>query len=125
MPNFIGTAVATDGSVSNVAGKAGGRCSRALCSRVAYWAFNGSGIYDGKPKVDVLRAIANLYPESFHVVERNDSGIKAIRDLKGKRVRRRASGISAEAFAQSHENAHLSRRPRSQPIWRAAGPQRW
>ena len=55
-------------------------------SDVAYWAFNGSGIYDGKPKVDVLRAIANLYPESFHVVVRKDSGIKTIRDLKGKRV---------------------------------------
>jgi TRAP transporter TAXI family solute receptor len=55
-------------------------------SDVAYWAFNGSGIYDGKTKVDILRAIANLYPESFHVVARKDSGIKTIRDVKGKRV---------------------------------------
>src|SRR5258708_24725490 len=55
-------------------------------SDVAYWAFNGTGIYDGRPKVDVLRAIANLYPESFHLAARKGSGIKTIRELKGKRV---------------------------------------
>ena len=87
VPNLIGTAVATDGSVSNVAGIAGGRMQSGFVqSDVAYWAFNGTGIYDGKPKVDVLRAIATLYPETFHVVVRRDSGIKTIRDLKGKRV---------------------------------------
>ena len=53
---------------------------------MAFWAFKGSGIYEGKPKIDVLRAIANLYPESFHLVVRKDSGIKTIKDLKGKRV---------------------------------------
>ena len=55
-------------------------------SDVAYWAFNASGIYEGRPKVDVLRAIANLYPESFHLVARKGAGIKSIKDLKGKRV---------------------------------------
>ena len=55
-------------------------------SDVAYWAFNASGIYEGRPKVDVLRAIANLYPESFHLVARKGSGIKSIKDLKGKRM---------------------------------------
>ena len=55
-------------------------------SDIAYWAFNGTGIYEGRPKVDVLRAIANLYPESFHLVARKGSGIKSMEDLKGKRV---------------------------------------
>jgi TRAP transporter TAXI family solute receptor len=87
VPGLIATAVATDGSVANVAGIAGNRMQSGFVqSDVAYWAFNGSGIYDGRPKVDVLRAIANLYPESFHVVARKGSGIKTIRDLKGKRV---------------------------------------
>ena len=73
VPNLIGTAVATDGSVSNVAGIAGGGMQSGFVQwDVAHWAFNGSGIYEGKPKVDVLRAIANLYPESFHVVARKD-----------------------------------------------------
>ena len=55
-------------------------------SDVAYWAYNASGIYEGRPKVDTLRAIANLYPESFHLVARKGSGIKSIKDLKGKRM---------------------------------------
>jgi uncharacterized protein len=53
---------------------------------VAFWAYNGSGIYEGRPKVDTLRAIANLYPESFHLVVRKGAGVKSIKDLKGKRM---------------------------------------
>ena len=87
VPNLIATAVATDGSVANVAGIAGGHMQSGFVqSDVAYWAFKGSVIYEGKPKIDVLRAIANLYPESFHLVVRKDSGIKTIKDLKDKRV---------------------------------------
>ena len=33
-----------------------------------------------------LRLIANLYPESVHVVARKGAGIKTVADLKGKRV---------------------------------------
>ena len=33
-----------------------------------------------------LRLIANLYPESVHIVVRKGSGIKTVFDLKGKRV---------------------------------------
>ena len=31
---------------------------------VASWAYTGTGVYEGKPKVEDLRLIANLYPES-------------------------------------------------------------
>ena len=56
-------------------------------SDVAYWAFNGTGIYEGRPKVDDLRAIANLYPESFHLVVAQGLGHQVDQaDLKGKRV---------------------------------------
>lgn len=87
VPGLVATAVASNGSVTNIASIAGGGMQSGFVqSDIAYWAFNGSGIYDGRPKVEVLRAIANLYPESLHVVARKDSGIKSIRDLKGKRV---------------------------------------
>ncbi len=43
-------------------------------------------MFEGKPKVDDLRAIANLYPESIHLVARKGAGIKTPADLKGKRV---------------------------------------
>jgi TRAP transporter TAXI family solute receptor len=83
----VATAVASNGSVANVnAINSGSMQSGFTQSDVAYWAYNASGIYEGRPKVDTLRAIANLYPESFHLVARKGSGIKSIKDLKGKRM---------------------------------------
>jgi TRAP transporter TAXI family solute receptor len=87
VPGVVATAVASNGSVANVSAIASGAAQSGFTqSDVAYWAFNASGIYEGRPKVDVLRAIANLYPESFHLVARKGAGIKTIKDLKGKRV---------------------------------------
>jgi len=87
VPGLVATAVASNGSVANVSAIAGGSAQSGFTqSDVAYWAFNASGIYEGRPKVDVLRAIANLYPETFHLVARKGAGIKSIKDLKGKRV---------------------------------------
>jgi TRAP transporter TAXI family solute receptor len=87
VPGVVATAVASNGSVANVSAIASGSAQSGFTqSDVAYWAFNASGIYEGRPKVDVLRAIANLYPESFHLVARKGSGIKSIKDLKGKRM---------------------------------------
>ena len=87
VPGVVATAVASNGSVANVnAINSGSMQSGFTQSDVAYWAYNGSGIYEGRPKVDALRAIANLYPESFHLVVRKGAGIKTIKDLKGKRM---------------------------------------
>ena len=87
VPGVVATAVASNGSVANVSAIASGSSQSGFTqSDVAYWAFNASGIYEGRPKVDVLRAIANLYPESFHLVARKGAGIKTIKDLKGKRI---------------------------------------
>jgi TRAP transporter TAXI family solute receptor len=87
VPGLVATAVASNGSVANVAGISSGSMQSAFVqSDIAYWAFNGSGIYEGRPKNDALRAITNLYHESFHLVTRKDSGIKTMKDLKGKRM---------------------------------------
>ena len=84
---LIVTAQASNGSVANVNGIAGGSIESGFSqSDVATWAQTGTGIYEGKPSVPGLRLIANLYPESIHVVVRKGSGIKSVADLKGKRV---------------------------------------
>jgi TRAP transporter TAXI family solute receptor len=84
---IVATAQASNGSVANVTGIAGGAMESGFSQAdVATWAQKGTGIYDGKPNVPGLRLIANLYPESVHVVVRKDSGIKSVADLKGKRV---------------------------------------
>ena len=84
---IVATAVASNGSVANVNGIVGGSMESGFSqSDVATWAQKGTGLYEGKPNVPGLRLIANLYPESLHVVVRKGAGIKTVADLKGKRV---------------------------------------
>lgn len=87
VPGLVATTVASNGSVANVAAIASGSMQSAFIqSDVAFWGYTGTGIYEGRAKVDSLRAIANLYPESFQLVASKGAGIKTIKDLKGKRV---------------------------------------
>ena len=87
VPGLVAIAQSSNGSVANVnAIKAGELESGFVQSDVAYWAYTGTGIFEGQGKVDNLRAIASLYPESIHIVTRKDAGIRSVRDLKGKRV---------------------------------------
>lgn len=84
---IIATAQASNGSLGNVNGIAGGAMESGFSqSDVATWAQTGTGIFEGKPKVGGLRMIANLYPESIHIVVKKGSGFKSVADLKGKRV---------------------------------------
>lgn len=84
---IIATAQATNGSLANVNGVASGSMEAGFSqSDVATWAYTGTGAFEGKPKVADLRMIANLYPESIHLVVKKGSGIKSVADLKGKRV---------------------------------------
>jgi TRAP transporter TAXI family solute receptor len=81
------SAVATNGSVANVNGIVGGSMESGFSQAdINAWAYTGTGIFEGKPKIEELRVIANLYPESVHVVVKKGAGIKSIADLKGKRV---------------------------------------
>ncbi|ADH90896.1 TRAP transporter solute receptor, TAXI family [Ancylobacter novellus DSM 506] len=87
VPGLVATAMATNGSVANVNGIQSGAMESGFSqSDVAYWAYTGTGLYDGKPKVEDLRIIATLYPETIHLVASKASGIKSVKDLKGKRV---------------------------------------
>lgn len=84
---LIATANSSNGSVANInAIQSGASESGFTQSDVAAWAHSGTGLYEGKPKVEDLRLIATLYPETLHIVARADAGIKTVADLKGKRV---------------------------------------
>ncbi len=81
------SAVATNGAVANVNGIVGGSMESGFSQAdVNSWAYTGTGIYEGKPKIEELRVIANLYPESVHIVVKKGAGMKSLADLKGKRV---------------------------------------
>lgn len=87
VPGLVATAVASNGSVANVNGIAGGSLESGFSqSDVAFWAHSGTGIFADKGAVEKVRAIANLYPESIHLVARADAGINSVADLKGKKV---------------------------------------
>ncbi|MGH6945860.1 MAG: TAXI family TRAP transporter solute-binding subunit [Kiloniellales bacterium] len=85
--NLIGVAQSSNGSVANLEGIAEGLIESGFAqSDVTYWAYSGTGIFEDKKRIDNLRAIANLYPESIHLVARRGSGIRSVADLAGKRV---------------------------------------
>ena len=84
---IVVTAQASNGSLANVNGIFGGSMESGFSqSDVATWAQKGTGIFEGRPNIPDLRLIANLYPETVHVVVKKGSGIKSVADLKGKRV---------------------------------------
>ena len=87
VPGLVAIAQSANGSVANINSISSGTLESGFAqSDVAYWAYTGTGIYADKGKVADLRAIANLYPESIHLVARKGAGIKTPADLKGKRV---------------------------------------
>jgi uncharacterized protein len=113
VPGLVASALASNGSVANVNGIEGGTLESGFAqSDVATWAQTGTGIWQDKPPAADLRAIANLYPESIHIVARADAGISGVGDLRGKRVSLDEPGsgtlvdarIILEAYGISEEN---------------------
>jgi uncharacterized protein len=81
------TAQPSNGSLGNVIGVSTGSVESGFSqSDVAFWAYSGTGIFEGKPRLSNLRLIANLYPETIHLIVRKGLGVKSVADLAGKRV---------------------------------------
>lgn len=100
VPGLIAIAQTTQGSVQNIELIADKTLESGLCqSDVAYWAYSGSGMYSGGKPFDGLRAIANLYQESLHIVVRADSKIETIADLRRKRISLGGRGSGTRATA--------------------------
>jgi uncharacterized protein len=100
VPGLIAVAQATQGSVENVDLIGRGQLESALSqSDIASWAYHGVGVFKAKGAIANLRAIGALFPESVHVVVAQNSPIKTLRDLKGKRVGlgEKESGTLADA----------------------------
>lgn len=87
VPGLVAFVQSSNGSVANVDAVGAGTLESGFSQAdVAFWAYTGTGIYEGEGRIDNLRVIANLYPESVHLVVRKDAGIASIADLEGKRV---------------------------------------
>jgi len=87
VPGLVAVAQSTHGSVANVSAMIAGDLSSGFSqSDVAYWAYSGTGTFEGQEPMRDLRVIAALYPEHIHLVASRASGITSVKDLKGKRV---------------------------------------
>lgn len=87
VPGLIAVTQSTAGALANVDLIGRKQLESGLCQAdIAHWAFHGTGPYRRNGAVRNLRAIANLYPESLHIVVHRDAGIADLRRLKGKLV---------------------------------------
>ena len=100
VPGLIAVAQTTDGSVANARSVDSGLVESGMAQAdVVYNAFWGEGVFAGKPPLDRIRVIANLYREAVHLVVRYDSDIDAVTGLRGKRVSLDLSGSGTRADA--------------------------
>ncbi len=100
VPGLIALGQSSRGSVANVEAIVSGQIESGFVqSDIATWAYRGSGIYAETGSMRTLRAITSLYPESIHLVARKGAGIRAVGDLRGKRVAldERGSGTLVDA----------------------------
>ncbi len=87
VPGLIAIAQSANGSVANVNAIQSGTAESGLVqSDVAYWAYSGTGVFEGKPPLKKLSAIATLYPEHIHVVLPRDTHISKFDDMRSKRI---------------------------------------
>ncbi|MBQ9376581.1 MAG: TAXI family TRAP transporter solute-binding subunit [Schwartzia sp.] len=106
IPNMNASAQSTGASVANINMLKDGSVDLAIVQNdLTYYASNGTEMFKDK-KVDNLRGIATLYPETCQIVTLDGSGIKSIADFKGKRVAVGAAGSGTEANARQIMEAY-------------------
>ncbi|MCA9839550.1 MAG: TAXI family TRAP transporter solute-binding subunit [Trueperaceae bacterium] len=86
VPDLLLTVKVTPGSVANVEALSEGDLSLALVqSDVMSEAYQGHNAFSDRP-IAKLRALMGLHAEPLHLVCRQDSGVKRLRDVVGKRI---------------------------------------
>lgn len=100
IPNMNCSVQSTGASVANINMLKDGSIQLAFVQNdITYYAAKGLEMFKDK-KVDGLRGIATLYPETIQMVTLEKTGIKTINDLKGKRVAVGSPGSGTEANAR-------------------------
>ncbi len=97
----LAMAQVSNGSVANVRDLGNRRLEAGLVQAdVAYKAYRGQGDFVQEGSYEQLRVIANLYPETMHLVVSADSDIHTVADLAGHRVSLEGPGSGALVGAQ-------------------------
>ena len=97
VPGLIAVAQTTIDPAENLRAVSRGDLELALSQAdTLSWAYRGTSAFQGQEPMRNLRMIARLYPSNVHIVVKKGSPIKAVTDLKGKKV---AIGGEASATA--------------------------
>ncbi len=99
--NLRATVESSGASVANAQLIGTGDADFALLQNdIAFYAYNGSTLsaFQGKP-IKNMGGIFAIYPELVHIVATKTSGIKSVRDFKGKKVVLGPQGSGTEANA--------------------------
>lgn len=100
IPGMNASAQSTGASVANINMLKDGSVDLAIVQNdITFYASNGTEMFKDK-KVDNLRGIATLYPETCQIVTLEKTGIKSVSDFKGKKVAVGAAGSGVEANAR-------------------------
>jgi TRAP transporter TAXI family solute receptor len=99
------TVISSGGSVENIRLLRENRAELAFVQNdIMTYAYNGAGIFSTDGAFKDFSAVAGLYPEACQIVAR--SGVKDIRDLKGRRVSIGDEGSGTELNAIQILSAH-------------------
>lgn len=100
------SAASTGASVANTNQLNSGEADLAFIQNdIAYYAVSGTEMF-AENKIESLRGISTLYPETVQLVTLKKLGINSVADLKGKRVAVGDKGSGVEANARQILNAY-------------------
>tara|TARA_B100000959_G_C14919131_1_gene598697 strand:- start:165 stop:1172 length:1008 start_codon:yes stop_codon:yes gene_type:complete len=96
VPGLIAIAVSTNASVANANAIQAGQLDAGLAgAQTVVQSYNGEGKFVDNKK-DKIRVIANLYPESMHLVLKKGMKLSSLKDLNGKKVGVAAAGSGTQ-----------------------------
>jgi hypothetical protein len=100
IPGLKASAQSTGGTVNNIQLMSKGEAELGFMDGLYYYAYLGKDKYEGNPQ-KYLRAMVPLYAEPIHFLVAKKSGIKTLKDLKGKRVSVGAVASGTEITARA------------------------
>jgi len=120
-PGLIVSARASEGSIANVFAVNSRRADSGLAQAdVVALAVAGAGPFKAAGATRDLRVIANLYPESVHLVAAAKAGIASVEGLRGKRVSLSTESSGTIATARAVLSAYRLTEKRIKPNYDTA-----
>ncbi len=100
IPGMKANAQSTGGTAQNLSLLGKGEAEVIFADGLYYFAYEGKGQFEGKA-MKGLRGLVPLYAEPIHFLVAKGSGIKTLKDLKGKRVSVGAVGSGTEVTVRT------------------------